>query len=112
MPFPQDQVAELKQLCPDVQECEEGGCTYVLIRGLKLPVGCSPSVTDTLLCPTPRDGYKFRLYFAVRVESSVQLNWNANQVRILEMNWYAYSWTVAPEPRLIQMVAAYLRHLK
>jgi len=48
----------------------------------------------------------------VRVESGVQLNWNANGVRILERNWHAFSWTVNPEPRLIQMVAAYSRHLK
>jgi len=112
MPFPEDQVAELKQLCPDVQECEEGGCAYVLLRGLKLPDGCSASVTDALLCPTPRDGYHFRLFFAERVESGVQLNWNASRVRVLERNWDAFSWNVGAEPRHIQMVAAYLRHLK
>jgi hypothetical protein len=112
VPFPEDQVGELKQFCPDLQECEEGGCAYVLLRGLNLPEGCSPAVVDALLCPTPRDGYQFRLYFAMRVESGVQLNWNANGVRILERNWHAFSWTVNPEPRLMQMVAAYLMHLK
>lgn len=111
MPFPDDQVVELKHLCPDVQQCEEAGCTYLLLPGLKLPGGCSPSSTDALLCPSQRDGYAYRLFFAERVQSRAQLNWNANRVRILERNWDAFSWNVGGSPRLIQMVAAYLRHL-
>ena len=112
MSFPEDQVAELKLLCAEVQQCEEAGCIYLLLPGLKLPKGCSPSETDTLLCPTARDGYAFRLFFAERVQSSAQLNWNAQRVRILERNWDAFSWQVGEESRLIQMVAAYLGHLK
>jgi len=112
MSFAADQIAELKLLCAGVQQCEEAGCTYLLLPGLKLPKGCSPSKTDALLCPTPRDGYPFRLYFAVRVESSAQLNWNAQRVRIIERNWDAFSWKVGEESRLIQMIAAYLGHLK
>ena len=112
MAIPADQVAELKRLCPEAQECEEGGCTYVLLPRLKLSDGCSPSCVDALLCPSARDGYAFRLFFAERVPSRVNLNWNANRVRVLERNWDAFSWNVAAAPRLIQMVAAYLRHLQ
>ena len=82
MSFPEDQVAELKLLCAEAQQCEEAGCTYLLLPGLKLPKGCSPAKTDALLCPTARDGYPFRLFFAERVQSSTKLNWNAERVRI------------------------------
>jgi len=36
MPFPEDQIAELKLLCAEVQQCEEAGCTYLLLPGLRL----------------------------------------------------------------------------
>ena len=57
MSFPEDQIAEVKQLCPDVQLHEEAGCAYLLLPGLNLPDGCSPASMDALLCPTSRDGY-------------------------------------------------------
>jgi hypothetical protein len=111
MSFPQDQVAELKQLCGGVSQCGEGGCTFLLLSELRLPEGCSPSVNDALLCPTPRDGYQSRLFFAERIQTKNKLNWNG-QVRIVERNWEAFSWKVSAEPRLIQMVAAHLRAFK
>src|SRR4051812_44343348 len=82
MSFPDDQVGELKRLCPLAQHCDEGGRSYVLLPGLALPEGCSPATTDALLCPTERDGYPSRLFFADRVASSAPLNWNATGVRI------------------------------
>jgi hypothetical protein len=112
MTFPEDQLAELKRLCPEVRQCEEAGCTYLLLPGLRLPEGCNPSVIDALLCPTTRDGYASRLFFAERVQSRAALNWNANRVRILERNWDAFSWRMSAEPRLIQMLAAHLRAFK
>jgi len=112
MVFPEDQVAELKLLCPEVQQCDEGGRTHLLLPGLSLPEGCSPSITDALLCPTERDGYPSRLFFADRIESGTPLNWNANGVRLLERNWHAYSWKVNPNLRLVQMIAAHLRGLR
>jgi hypothetical protein len=112
MSFTEEQVAELKQLCQAVRQYEEAGCTYLLLPGLNLPEGCSPSRLDALLCPTPRDGYSSRLFFAERVGSRAQLNWNANGVRIAERNWHAYSWKVSPDLRLAQMVAAHLRALR
>ena len=60
MSFPEDQIAEVKQLCPDVQLHEEAGCAYLLLPGLNLPDGCSPDSMDALLCPTSRDGYPSR----------------------------------------------------
>lgn len=109
MRFSDDQVAELKQLCPEVQCCDEGGSTYLLLPGLRLPPGCSPTSVDALFCPTTREGYASRLFFAERIAHSSPLNWNATRVRILDRNWDAFSWKVSEEPRLIKMVAAHLR---
>lgn len=105
----EDQLAELKKLCPDVRQCEEAGCIYLLLPGLKLPEGCNPVLVDALLCPGARDGYASRLFFSERVQSRAPLNWNANRVRILERNWDAFSWKVSAECRLLQMLAAHLR---
>lgn len=111
MTFPPDQITELKQLCGGVSQCGEGGCTFLLLSGLKLPEGCSPSVIDALLYPSPRDGYQSRLFFPKQIQGKNNLNWNG-QVRIVERNWEAFSWKVSAEPRLIQMVAAHLRAFK
>lgn len=112
MPFPDDQVAELKKLCANSQQCEEGNRTYILLPRLVLPEVCLPQCIDALLCPTELDGYASRLFFAERVGCSAQLNWNANRVRILERNWDAFSWKVPKDIRLIQMIAAHLRAFK
>src|SRR5260370_39636641 len=112
MAFTENELAELKLLCQEVGQLEEGGCTYLLLTGLKLPQSCSPSRIDALLCPAGRDGYTSRLFFAERVQSPSHLNWNANAVRIGERNWNAYSWNVAPGLRLAQMVAAHIKALQ
>lgn len=109
MSFPDDQIAELKRLCPDLKQFDEAGRTYLLLLGLNLPTGCSPQRVDALLCPTERDGYASRLFFAERIESTASLNWNAAGVRIGERNWHAYSWKVGPDLRLLPMIAAHLR---
>jgi hypothetical protein len=112
MAFPEEQVEELNRLSPDVQQCEEGGRSYLLLPGLFLPEGCEPATTDALLCPTERDGYPSRLFFADRVKSPASPNWNATGVRLFERNWHAYSWKVNPNLRLAQMVAAHLKGLR
>ena len=112
MSLPDDQVGELRRLWPEVQQCDEAGRAYLLLPGFALPEGCSPTATDALLCPTERDGYPSRLFFADRVTSRAPLNWNASGVRILERNWQAFSWKVNSGQRLAQMIAAHLRALR
>ena len=114
--LPEDQIQELKTVCGEISSCSEGGIEYVLIPKLKMPEGCTPIEMDALLCPAPRgDGYQSRLFFASKVETSRQLskplNWNGN-VRVLERNWYAYSYKVDPSLTLKQMVAAHLGAFK
>jgi hypothetical protein len=111
-----DQVEELKAVFNDLSSCSEGGIEYVLIPKLKMPEGCTPQEVDALLCPTARgDGYESRLFFATKIECSrplkKPLNWNGN-VRVLEQNWYAYSYKVDAALRLKQMVAAHLGAFK
>ncbi len=113
MNFPEDEITELKSLYPDVQVCEEGGVTFFLLPNVPLPDNCEPQNTDALLCPTPRDGYTSRLFFANQIECPKSLNWNAKQVRILERNWYAVSWKIEqPNLRLAQKIAIHLNAFK
>ena len=109
MNFPEEQVSELNRLFPGVQACEEGGTTFLLIPNLKLPDGCKPEAVDALFCPTARDGYTSRLFFAEKVKAGP--NWNG-AARVLERNWFAFSWKVAEGLRLAQMVAEHLRGLR
>jgi hypothetical protein len=111
MDFPKDQIDELKSLFGNITGSEEAGITYLLIPKLKLPGSCVPNEVDALLCPSGRDGYPSRLYFAQQIQSSKSLNWNGN-IRILERNWFAFSWKIDPNLRLAQMIAAFLRVLK
>ena len=97
MSFPEDQVAELKQLCPDVQSARRRAAPICFFRA-EPPGRVQPRRRDALLCPTARDGYASRLFFAERVESGADSNWNANGVRIVERNWHAYTWKTNPEP--------------
>ena len=111
MTLSDDQLAELKQLFSNVQTAKEGGITYVSLPGARLPSGCTPASVDLLLCPMPRDGYESRLYFAATVQCKATLNWNGN-TRVLERNWFAYSWKTDANLRLAQMIQAHLQALR
>jgi hypothetical protein len=103
--FADEQIAELKQLSPELSAGVEGGTTYFLLPLLQLPKHCTPRVVDVLLCPTPQDGYEFRLYFAQQISGRNANNWHVQNRRILERNWYAFSYkTNQHQLRLAQMV--------
>jgi hypothetical protein len=89
-------LARLRERCGKISRAVEASLTYYLLEQLELPIGCSPSRVDALLCTGERDGYPTRLFFERQVKgaSGATLNWNANGVRILERNWTAYSWKV------------------
>jgi hypothetical protein len=113
MSFTDDELVELKQLCPGVSRCVDGGTAYLLLPGLQLPEGCNPVEADALLCPTPRDGYNSRLFFDRVVSSRQALNWHMQNVRIADRNWNAYSWKLNRAGlRLAQMVGEHLRALR
>lgn len=113
MSFPEDQLAELKELCPDASHLKDGGTDYFLLPTLALPSGCAPAVADALLCPTPRDGYNSRLFFDRTIASSQALNWHMQNVRIGDRNWNVYSWKLnRTDLRLAQIVGEHLRALR
>lgn len=89
----------------------EGGATFILIPSLELPTGCSPAHVDILLCPTPRDGYESRLFFAAQIQGGRSQNWNAQNVRILERSWFAFSWKAPSGLRLVQMLSDHMSAL-
>ena len=68
MSLPEDQIEELLRIYPDAKQSTEGGVTYFLLPQLEMPPGCTPERVDALLCPTHRDGYESRLFFAKKVE--------------------------------------------
>ncbi len=114
MQFADDEIRELKTLFPEVARYEEGSIVYFLFPGLHLPPGCDPASADALFCPMNRgDGYTSRLFFSSRVRSRVERNWNGQDVRIIERNWFAYSWKIGETKlRLAQMVSAHLKALQ
>lgn len=113
MEFTSDQIEELKVLTPSISQSAEGGITYLLLKDMPLPEKCIPNRIDALLCPTNKDGYPSRLFFSSKIQSSKQLNWNSCDVRILERNWFAFSWKVnRPGLRLAQLVMAHLGAFK
>lgn len=108
----EEDVEELRSLCPDVKPCSEGGIDLVFLPDLRLPEGCSPAVVDCLLSLGPRDGYLNRLFFAQLVASPRGRNWNSKNVRILERNWFAFSWRVPSGLRPIETLIAHLEALR
>lgn len=108
----EEALQEILPVCPDAKEYTEQGRTYILLPALRLPNSCTPKVVDALLCLSHRDGYDTRLYFAQRVSCRNNLNWNAQNVPILQRTWFAYSWRVAPNDRPIEVLAQHLKALQ
>lgn len=105
-------VDELCALCPGARAYTEGGIDYVFLPSLRLPAGCNPDVVDCLLCMGARDGYENRLFFGTVVNAPTGRNWNTQNVRILERNWFAYSWRVPNGLRPIELLIGHLKGLR
>lgn len=110
MAFSEDEVEELGRVFPGVERYSEGGEEFFLLPAVRLPNGCSPQQTDLLLCPTARDGYPSRLYFAEQVQAPITLNWNGSYT--IERQWHAFSLRIEESGlRLAQIAKAHLRAL-
>jgi hypothetical protein len=105
-------IEELRALCPEAHAFTEGSLDYVLLPGLRLPAGCNPAAVDCLLCLGQRDGYDNRLLFATIVDSPTGRNWNTQNARIAERNWFAYSWRVPTNLRPLEILIGHLRGLR
>jgi len=107
-----EHMEELRAVCPGAKQALESGVDFVLLPELKLPEGCSPGQADALLCLGPRDGYENRLFFSQQINSRTARNWNGQNVRILEQNWFAYSWRAPAGLRPIETLIAHLQALR
>lgn len=115
MPFPDDEIQEIKICFPKIALAEEGGIAYLILRDCAMPEGCEPRATDALLCPTGREGYSSRLFFAQKINHKGKgQNWNPpGGVVILDRLWWAVSWKIAPSnQRLLSKVVAHLEAFK
>src|SRR5208337_2625947 len=109
MGYPKEQVEELKRYCQKLNAVTEDGVTYLYLEGLRLPTRCQPVECDALLCPEPKDGYPSRLYFSSQIQGAYTRNWNVSNARIVERNWFAFSWRVdTANPTLTQLLIAHL----
>jgi hypothetical protein len=110
MNFTDEEVRELACRFPGSEHAEEAKVIYFRIANVTLPDGCSPSPMTILLCPSPVGDYAYRLFFAEKVKTPKEKNWNAS-VHILGHTWYAFSWQAKEKVSLTQMVARLLRAL-
>jgi hypothetical protein len=110
MSFSPEDVRELADTFPGTERAEEAGVTYFRIPEVTLPDGCSPSKMTLLLCPSHVGGYDYRLFFAEKVNTPTNKNWNASS-HILGQTWHAFSWQAKEKVSLTQMVARLLRAL-
>lgn len=110
--LPTEQLEELKAHYGEIAIATEGGTVFIRFAALPLPDECAPGHVEALLCPSTREGYPSRLYFAERPTGGKVPNWHMNP-RILERNWHVYSWKVPGDGhRLVQLVEMHLSALR
>jgi len=112
MPSEED-LNELNQLCAGAKVMTECDSVYIFLPALKLPKGCRPAEVNALLrIKSPLNDYPTRVFYASVIASSKPLNWNSQNVVILQKNWFAYSWAnVAADRRPVELLAEHLRAL-
>lgn len=104
------ELSEIRVLCPDAEERDEGGLGYLYLPKLSIPKGTNSEALDGLLCLGARDGYPTRLFLSAAV-SGKGSNWTSHA--ILGRTWWACSWTgVLPNQRPMQILAAHLDALR
>ena len=100
-----EEIQELKHICPEAKEMAEGGIVYLYLPGLKLPAGLG--VVDALLCPQSHSGYPTRLFLSAVVQGK-GANWTSHV--ILSRTWHTWSWNYIPAgQRPAEILAQHLR---
>ena len=102
-----EELEELRQICPEAKEMQEGSFVFVLLPALRIS---GQGQVDSLLCPQARDGYMTRLFLSRQIAGK-GANWTNHQ--ILDRGWWSWSWqNVGADQRLIQILAAHLAVLQ
>lgn len=111
--FQDGEIRELKQIFgTNISLVEENAETFILIPNIKIPGGVDGQSVDLLFCPNPWGGYSSRLFFSRPIKTTAQLNWNTSNARLVERNWFAFSWRVSEGLRLAETIMAYLEAAK
>lgn len=105
-----DDLDDIRELCPGAALMIEAGVRYIFFPGLRLPLGRKPELCDALLCLSGRDGYPTRLFLSVQLTDR-GANWR--QYRIFDRTWHSWSWNgVPPSLRPAQILAEHMRALQ
>lgn len=100
-------------MCAAATQMEDGGMTFFLLRGLKVPLRGGTRDMDALLCPGTHSGYHTRLFLAENLAGLAPTTQNWGAFVILGGTWYACSHQgVSAEQPLIQILAGHLRALR
>lgn len=107
----EEHLAEIRVVCPDAQEMQEGSIIYIYLPILKLPAGCSPPEVEGLLrLGQGSDGYTTRLFLSTPFPRKGQ-NWTVH--RILDKTWHTFSYNSVPAHlRPIEILANHLGVLR
>jgi hypothetical protein len=101
-----ERLASLKPFAATASVISDCGLEFIVLPGLKVPVGGQVVVRDALLCPSPIHGYVSRLFLSEPIAGKGQ-NWN--QYVIAGTAWWAPSWqSVESTLPLPQMLLAHL----
>ena len=109
MTIPEEDLEELRDICPDATIMSEGGYTYVYLPRLRLGQHDIILVREGLLCPQARDGYATRLFLSEPVPGKGN-NWTRHQ--ILDKTWHTWSWNHVPAGRPAQVLAQHMAALR
>ena len=107
----EDDILEIRAVCPDAAPMQEGGAVYVYLPKLLLPAGCDPPEVEALLRPGQGpDGYTTRLFLSHAFPSKGQ-NWTVHH--ILDKTWHTFSYNNVPSDlRLIEILANHIKVLR
>lgn len=102
-----EELKEIKEICPGAELMTEGGITYIFLPGLKIPVGNAELlIRDGLLCLQTHSGYPTRLFLSDRILGK-GANWTNH--RILDRTWHTWSWNFVNPERPAVVLAQHLR---
>ena len=99
-------LVELRALCPAAALVEEGGSHFIDLPRLKIWSGGEIIVRDALLSLQAHSGYTSRLYVSAPVAGK-GANWTVHTV--LGRAWHTPSWQGVPPGRAIEMVQQHLK---
>ena len=105
MSRPEDEMEDLRRICPGATEMTEAGTQYVLLPSMKHPT--AGGNIDALLCPQQHGGYTTRLFLSEKIPQKGN-NWSTHT--ILSRAWHTWSWNNVPaDQRLAEILAQHMR---